>query len=308
MAIFSPSTVGRVATRMSSSRPAAAALSEMRPSCGFRRSAMSSFASTLRRVMTPAVIRFGTRCTSCMTPSVRNRTTSESACGSKCTSEAPSSAAWKMIELTSRTSGASEMPSSASRSSPASSSSSEASSSSSVSSMARAPKASAARASRLTSWRMSSFEATPSSIGRRVASFSSSIAFTFCGSAIADAKDARLDGVGDRDQPLEDVERDFLGGVGRDADVDEVDDRHGETRRERVGDPLRSREALVDERLREGAGLRSRRGRASRSAGDSRPVCSTTSATSSATSLTGKAGRSEPAPEAPFSSAAGVRS
>ena len=50
----SPSTVGSVATRMSSIRPAAAAFSEMRPSCGLRRSAMSSFASTFRRVVTPA--------------------------------------------------------------------------------------------------------------------------------------------------------------------------------------------------------------------------------------------------------------
>ena len=53
MTIYSPSTVGRVATRMSSMRPAAAALSEMRPSCGLRRSAMSIFASTFRRVVTP---------------------------------------------------------------------------------------------------------------------------------------------------------------------------------------------------------------------------------------------------------------
>ena len=50
MTIDSPSTVGSVATRTSSVRPAAAALSEMRPSCGLRRSAMSSFASTFRRV------------------------------------------------------------------------------------------------------------------------------------------------------------------------------------------------------------------------------------------------------------------
>ena len=96
MAIFSPSTVGKVATRMSSNRPAAAALSEMRPSCGWR-SAMSSPRWPWSR-MTPAVIRFGTRCTSSMTPSVRNLTTSESACGSKWTSEQPSSAAWKKIE------------------------------------------------------------------------------------------------------------------------------------------------------------------------------------------------------------------
>ena len=60
----SPSTVGSTATRMSSMRPTARALSEMRPSCGLRRSAMSSFASTFRRVVTPFAIRFGIRCTS----------------------------------------------------------------------------------------------------------------------------------------------------------------------------------------------------------------------------------------------------
>ena len=38
--------------------------------------------------------------------------------------------------------------------------------------------------------------------------------------------------VRDRDRPLEDVERDLGGGVGRDADVDEVDERHGVARRE----------------------------------------------------------------------------
>ena len=124
MTTFSPSTVGRVATRMSSIRPAAAAFSEMRPSCGFRRSAMSSFARTFRRVVTPGAIRFGMRCISASTPSMRKRTTSASSCGSKWTSEAPSSAAWKMIELTRRTSGASETPSSASRSSVSSSPSS----------------------------------------------------------------------------------------------------------------------------------------------------------------------------------------
>ena len=122
MTTDSPSTVGSVATRMSIIRPAAAALSEIRPSCGLRRSAMSSFASTFRRVVTPAIIRFGMRCTSCSTPSMRSRTTSASSCGSKWMSLAPSSAAWKMIELTSRTSGTSEMPSSTSRSSASSSS------------------------------------------------------------------------------------------------------------------------------------------------------------------------------------------
>ena len=64
------------------------------------------------------------RCISCSTPSMRKRTTSASSCGSKWMSEAPSSAAWKRIELTSRTSGTSETPSSASRSVRSSSSSS----------------------------------------------------------------------------------------------------------------------------------------------------------------------------------------
>src|SRR5207237_238934 len=58
-------------------------------------------------------------------------------------SDEPSSAAWKMIELTKRTSGASEMPSSTSRSS--ASSSSSACNASSSASAARAPKASEAR-------------------------------------------------------------------------------------------------------------------------------------------------------------------
>ena len=184
MTTFSPSTVGSVATRMSSMRPAAAALSEMRPSCGFRRSAMSSFASTFRRVVTPGVIRFGIRCISWSTPSMRKRTASASSCGSKWTSEAPSSAAWKMTELTSRTSGASETPSSTSRSS-ASSSSVTRSSSSTSSRTARAPNASEARAIRRSSRRMSSLEATPRSRGKRVASLSSSIPCRLPGSATA---------------------------------------------------------------------------------------------------------------------------
>ena len=121
MTIASPSTVGSVATRMSSIRPAVAAFSEMRPSCGLRRSAMSSFASTFRRVVTPASMRLGIRCCSVSTPSTRVRTMRESPCGSKWMSLAPSLAACMMIEFTRRTSGASETPSSASRSSPSSS-------------------------------------------------------------------------------------------------------------------------------------------------------------------------------------------
>ena len=183
MTTDSPSTVGRVATRMSSMRPAAAVFSEMRPSCGFRRSAMSSFASTFRRVVTPAIIRFGIRCTSCSTPSMRSRTASVSSCGSKWMSLAPSSAAWKMIELTRRTSGASEMPSSTSRSDSSSFSSSR--SASSASTIARAPKASDARPSRRSSVAISSREATASSTWNFVPRRSSSIAWTLVGSATA---------------------------------------------------------------------------------------------------------------------------
>ena len=47
----------------------------MRPSCGLRRSAMSSFASTFRRVVTPTALRFGIRWVSWSTPSMRKRTT-----------------------------------------------------------------------------------------------------------------------------------------------------------------------------------------------------------------------------------------
>ena len=112
----SPSTVGSTATRTSSPRPAVFALTEMRPSCGLRCSATSSFASTLMRVTTPGACRSGIRSISCITPSRRTRTTMPSLRGRKWMSLAPSSAAWRMIELTSRIGGASEMPSSASRS------------------------------------------------------------------------------------------------------------------------------------------------------------------------------------------------
>ena len=112
--------------------PAAVAFKEIRPSCGLRRSATSSFASTFKRVVTPAAKRFGMLCATRSTPSIRNRTTSALSCGSKWMSLARSSAAWKTIEFTSRTSGPSEIPSSASRSSSSSSSTTSTSSISSA--------------------------------------------------------------------------------------------------------------------------------------------------------------------------------
>ena len=69
MTIFSPHTVGRVATRRSTFLPWA--LTESRPSCGIRRSAMLMSAMIFSRLMTPDWIAFGERMTSCSTPSMR---------------------------------------------------------------------------------------------------------------------------------------------------------------------------------------------------------------------------------------------
>ncbi len=54
MTIFSPHTVGRVATRRSIFLPLA--VTDSRPSCGMRRSAMLMSAMILRRLVTPEVI------------------------------------------------------------------------------------------------------------------------------------------------------------------------------------------------------------------------------------------------------------
>ena len=69
MTIFSPHTVGRVATRRSILRPSW--LTDMRPSCGLRRSAMSMSAMIFSREITPFWMFFGARCISCSTPSMR---------------------------------------------------------------------------------------------------------------------------------------------------------------------------------------------------------------------------------------------
>ena len=57
MTIFSPWTVGRVATRRSTLRPSMTALT--RPSWGIRRSAMLMSAMTFSRLMMPAWMFFG---------------------------------------------------------------------------------------------------------------------------------------------------------------------------------------------------------------------------------------------------------
>ena len=78
---------------------------------------MSIFASTFRRVVTPArSAAAGSAAPPAGRRRSRNRTSRPSSCASKWTSLAPSSAASSMIELTIRTIGPSETPSSSSRS------------------------------------------------------------------------------------------------------------------------------------------------------------------------------------------------
>ena len=92
MTTFSPHTVGRVATRRSIFLPLA--LTDSRPSCGMRRSAMLMSAMIFRRLITPDWIVFGERMISCSTPSMRYRTRRSRSVGSRWMSEARSWIAW----------------------------------------------------------------------------------------------------------------------------------------------------------------------------------------------------------------------
>ena len=105
MTIFSPHTVGRVATRRSTVPPPDG--TDRRPSCGIRRSAMSMSAMILSRLVTPAVMVRGERMTSCSTPSMRNRTRRSFSVGSMWMSEARSEIACEISRLTNFTIGAS---------------------------------------------------------------------------------------------------------------------------------------------------------------------------------------------------------
>ena len=78
---------------------------ETRPSCGARRSAMSSWPMIFRRVTTAGCIGFGIVATWRVTPSIRARTTISFSCGSKWMSEAPSSIACAIVVWTSLTAG-----------------------------------------------------------------------------------------------------------------------------------------------------------------------------------------------------------
>ena len=105
MTIFSPHTVGNVATRRSIWRPSW--VTEMRPSWGRRRSAMSMADMILSREMTPSWMPRSARCISWSTPSMRNRTVSCRSPGSMWMSLALSLIAWVMSRLTKRMMGAS---------------------------------------------------------------------------------------------------------------------------------------------------------------------------------------------------------
>ncbi len=103
--IFSPQIVGRTETRKSISLPLPI-FSLMRPSCGRRRSAMSSEAMILRR-LERAFFSFSGGCISSIsTPSMRYRTRSFFSYGSTWMSLAPFLMALRRMALTRRTTGA----------------------------------------------------------------------------------------------------------------------------------------------------------------------------------------------------------
>ncbi len=121
---FSPCSPGRVLTRASTAVPSTAI--RARPSCGIRRSAMSSPDRILSRLTTAAEAPLGSSITSRSTPSTRCRIRSPSRCGSTWRSLAPSRTASASIALTRRTVGASSTAERSARSSSGGSSGSSA--------------------------------------------------------------------------------------------------------------------------------------------------------------------------------------
>ncbi len=105
MTTDSPWTVGSVTTRMSIGLPST--LRPTRPSCGSRRSEMSSSHMILMRETTPGTIRPGIFAISSSTPSTRMRTRISRASASKWTSDAPWVTACESSALTSLTIGVS---------------------------------------------------------------------------------------------------------------------------------------------------------------------------------------------------------
>ena len=82
-------------------------LIETRPSCGARRSAMSSPPMILSRLVTAAACEPAIEVSSRMTPSTRTRTKRRRCCGVKWMSEAPRSSAFEMARLMKTTAGVS---------------------------------------------------------------------------------------------------------------------------------------------------------------------------------------------------------
>ena len=137
MTTFSPCTEGSELTRASTSCPSTAI--RVRPSCGSRRSPMSSPDTIFSRLTTDASALRGTDMTSRSTPSTRYRMRRLSRCGSMWMSLAPIRTASASTMLTSRTVGAAslvEAPSSSSAG-PVSSKNVETSEESSASDQAR---------------------------------------------------------------------------------------------------------------------------------------------------------------------------
>ena len=132
------------------------------------------------RDTTPGTMRRGIVVVSWSTPSTRKRTRMSLPCGSKWMSEAPSSTAWAMIELTSLMTGASAADSRISATIVGSSSSSSISVASAT--------ASSRRFIFTIRPAMSSAEATAARISYPVMSLRSSIARTFDGSDIATSR------------------------------------------------------------------------------------------------------------------------
>ena len=169
----SPSTWGMVTTRRSIAWPST--VSDTRPSCGTRFSAMSRLAMIFTREIVPGTIRRGMCVLSRSTPSTRKRTRMSRPSGSKWMSEAPSSTPWAMIEFTSLITGASSADSRISVTSASSSSPSLTAAATASSSLLMRP---------IRPW-MSSAEPTTGITSWPVISFRSSSASTFDGSAIA---------------------------------------------------------------------------------------------------------------------------
>ena len=193
------------------------------------------------------------RCTSCSTPSIRSRTARASSCGSKWMSLAPSSAAWKMIELTSRTSGTSEMPSSTSRSSTLVLL--DLLAEQGVLGVHRSPEClgGAGQAADLVLDVLARGDAELELVARRQTQLVDRVHVAGVGDR--DPERVALECVWQGAHSLEHVDRNLAGGLLVHARQRQVDERQLEAAGQRAGQALRRGDALVQHRLRERASL-----------------------------------------------------